>query len=99
MDVNYTAPSDSSVYVDTIQSCKNEKMTHDVSFELNNEVEDPIVISSPISTEMMVNDKPLLEIDETPKTCNKKVNINKLQVVDHNAVVRSEMNSMFKTAR
>jgi hypothetical protein len=45
MDVNYAAPSDSPVYVGTIQSCNNEKTTHDVSFELNNEVEDPILKS------------------------------------------------------
>jgi hypothetical protein len=99
MDVIYAAPSDSPVYVGTINSCKNEKTTHAVSFELNNEVEDPIVISSPISTEMLVDDKPLLEIEATPNTCNKKVNFKKLQLVEHNAVVRSKMNSMLKTGR
>jgi hypothetical protein len=99
MDVNYAAPSDPPVCVGTIQSCKNEKTMHDVSFELNNEVEYPIVISSPISTEIMVDDKPILDIDATPKTCNKKVKIKKLQLVEHDAVVRSEISNMFKTAR
>jgi hypothetical protein len=104
MDVNYAAPSYSPVYVGTIQSCNNEKTTHDVSFELNNEVEEPSVISSPISTEMLVDNKNLLDIDAASKTCNKKVNtkpsnLQTLQFVEHDAVVRSEMNSIFKTAR
>jgi hypothetical protein len=85
MDVNYAAPSDSPVYVGTIQSFKNEKTTHDVSFELNNEVEEPIFISSPISTEILVDDKPLLDIDATPNTCNKEVNI---KPVDHCSISR-----------
>jgi hypothetical protein len=104
VDVTYAAPSDSLVYVGTIQIYKNEKTTHDVSFELNNEVEDPIVISSTISTEILVDDQPQLDVDAMSETCNKKVNMNpsnmkKLQSVEHDAVVRSEMNSMSKTTR
>jgi hypothetical protein len=46
MDIIDAAPSDSPVYVGTIQSCNNYKRTHDVSLELYNEVEDPIYIAS-----------------------------------------------------
>jgi hypothetical protein len=66
--VNYAAILDSPVYVGTTKIYKNEKTTHDVSFELNNEVEEPIVISSPISTEILVDDQPLLDIDATSET-------------------------------
>jgi hypothetical protein len=45
MDVNYAAPSYLPVYGGTIQSCNNEKTTHNNSLELNNEVEDPIFMS------------------------------------------------------
>jgi hypothetical protein len=90
MDVNYAAPSDSPVYVGTIQSCNIEKTTHDVSFELNNEVEDPIFIPSPISTETMADNNPILDIYATPKTSNKEVKIKKIQLVEHDAILRSE---------
>jgi hypothetical protein len=79
IDVNYAAPSDLPVYVGTIQIYKNEKTMHDVIFELNNEVDDPIVISSPISTEMLVDDLPLLDIDAMPETkddCKRNIMVN-----------------------
>jgi excinuclease UvrABC nuclease subunit len=99
MDVNYSAPSDSPVYVGTIQSYNNEKTVHDVSLELSNEVEDPIYIASPISTQTLVDNNHILDIDATPKACNKEVKTKKLQVVEHGAIVGSEMNSMFRRAR
>jgi hypothetical protein len=99
MDVNYAAPSDSPVYVGTIRSCNNEKTTHYVCLEINNEVEDPIYIASPISTETMVDNNPVLDIDATPNTCNKEVKIKNIKLVEHDAIVRSEMKSMFKTDR
>jgi hypothetical protein len=98
-DINYGALSDSPVYVGTIQSCNNDKTMHDVSLEINNEVEDPIYIASPISTQNMVDNNHILDIDATPKACNKEVKNEKIQLVEHDAIVRSEMNSMFKTAR
>jgi hypothetical protein len=90
MDVNYAAPSDLPVYVGTIQSCNIEKTTHGVSFELNNEGEDPIFISSPILTETLVDNNPILDIYATPKTSKKEVKTKKIQLVEHNAIVRSE---------
>jgi hypothetical protein len=98
MDVNYAALSYLLVYVGTIQSCNNEKTTHDVSLQLNNEVEDPIYITSPISTETLVDNNSILDIDATPKKFNKEVKIKKIQVMEHDTIVRSEMSSMFKTA-
>jgi hypothetical protein len=98
-DVNYAALSDSPVYVCTIQSCNNEKTRHDVSLEINNEVEDPIYLASPIRTETLVDNNPILDIDATPKKCNNEVKIKKIKLLEHDAIVRSEMNSMFKTAR
>jgi hypothetical protein len=62
-DVNYTALSDLPVYVGTIQSCNNDKTMHDVSLEINNEVKVPIYIASPISTQNMVDNKHILDID------------------------------------
>jgi hypothetical protein len=99
MDVNYAAPSDLPVYVDTIQSCNNGKTMHDVSLELSNEVEDPIYIASPILTQTMVDNNHILDIDATPKACNKEAKIKKIKLVEHDVIVRSEMNSVFKTAR
>jgi hypothetical protein len=72
-DVNYTELSYSPVYVGTIQSCNNDKMMHDVSLEINNEVEDPIYVASPISTQNMVDNNHILDIDATTKACNKEV--------------------------
>jgi hypothetical protein len=40
--------SDPPVFAGIAKIYKNEKMTHDVSFELNNEIEHSFVISSPI---------------------------------------------------
>jgi hypothetical protein len=97
-DVNYAALSDSPVYIGTIQSCNNDKTMHDVSLEINNEVEVPIYIASPISTQNMVDKKHILDIDVTPKACNKEVKNKKIQLVEHDIIFRSEMNSMFKTA-
>jgi hypothetical protein len=102
MDANYATPSDSPVYVGTIQSCNIEKTTHDVSFELNNEVEDPIFISSPVSTETLVYNNPILDIYATSKTSNKEVKITKIQLVEHDAIVRSEkfvQNSLLSVRR
>jgi hypothetical protein len=97
MDVNYAAPSDSPVYIGTIQSCNNEKTMHDVSLEINNEVKDPIYIASPISTQTLVDNNHILDIYATPKACNKEAKKKKIQLVEHDAIVRSEMNSIFKT--
>jgi hypothetical protein len=99
MDVNYAGPSDSPVYVGSIQSCNSDKTMHDVSLEINNEVEDPIYIASPISTQTLAGNNHILDIDGTPKACNKEVKKKKIQLVEHDAIFRSEMNSMFKIAR
>jgi hypothetical protein len=40
-----------------------------------------------------------LDIDATPKKCNKEVKIKKIKLVEHDTIFRSEMSSMFKTAR
>jgi hypothetical protein len=97
--VNYAALSYSPVYVGTIQSCNNDKTMHDVSLEINNEVEDPIHVASPISTQNMVDNNHILDIDAMTKACYKVVKNKKIQLVEHDAIVRSKMNSMFKTAR
>jgi hypothetical protein len=84
MDVNYAALSDLPVYVGTIHSCNNENTMHDVSLELSNEVED--------------DNNHILDIDATPNAYNTEVKIKKIKLVEDDAIVRSEMNSMFKTA-
>jgi hypothetical protein len=50
---NGAVTSDSPVFVGTNKFYKNEKTTRDVSFELDNKIEDSFVISSPISTEIL----------------------------------------------
>jgi hypothetical protein len=98
--VNYASTSDSPVHVTTAKIYNNEMTTHDVKFELNNEVEDPIVISSPISTEMMVEDQPILDIDAMPDTKddwirNNMVNFNDVSHSKGNTMVNMKPNGVF----
>jgi hypothetical protein len=89
--VNDASTSDSPVYVGTAKIYNNEMTMHDVKFELNNEVEDPIVISSPISTEMLVDDQPILDVDAMPEI---KDDWNRNNMVKFNDFSHSKGNKM-----
>jgi hypothetical protein len=82
------------------QDLKNENMTHDVSFELKNEIEDSFVISSPISTEMLVDDHPLLDVDAPSESNahwnrNILVNLTGISSLKSNKKVNMKPNGVF----